>query len=137
MTTTTIVDAADPQAAYREVFPAPDSLTPARLANNPPPDREAVLRILTAARDGATDSDDFDTRALIYLYNARCITHLRPRWSGGFRYPQIAITPRGRRLLALMQNRRSLLPAVRPCMALVPAGFFDVTPCLRPAGGIN
>lgn len=77
-----------------EVFPT--NLSPARLANNPPPERADVRALLTALDSaGWCGAEVPNNRALHYLINARCVERVRSSWYG----PWYRITERGAALL--------------------------------------
>ncbi len=82
-----------------KVFPL--ALSPARLANNPPPSVAAVVDALGKAADRAPGAW-IDSRVSFYLRNADCIQE-EYVWIDGAREKRAYLTPEGEHLLAYLR----------------------------------
>ena len=82
-----------------KVFPL--ALSPARLANNPPPSVAAVVDALGKAADRAPGAW-IDSRVSFYLRNAGCIQE-EYVWIDGAREKRAYLTPEGEHLLAYLR----------------------------------
>lgn len=96
-------------SAYAEVFPS--NLSPARLANNPPPSPADVRATLdTLADAGWRGAEVPNNRALSYLVNAWCVERVRSPYYG----PWYRITERGAALLEEIRAREAQSGALAP-----------------------
>jgi len=86
-----------------KVFPL--ALSPARLANNPPPSVAAVVDALGKAADRAPGAW-IDSRVSFYLRNAGCIQE-EYVWIDGAREKRAYLTPEGEHLLAYLKPPRA------------------------------
>lgn len=87
------------QDILNTVFPL--ALSPARLANNPPPSVAAVVDALGKAADRAPGAW-IDSRVSFYLRNAGCIQE-EYVWIDGAREKRAYLTPEGEHLLAYLR----------------------------------